>query len=141
MKKILCLFLFATLSIVLVSCKANSNNANIIIKTTDETIKKLESTTTIMIGDKSITSKKQIEEIIILISSGIRMQDEESVPYIGPRYILKILDNKDNIIDEIKVYSYWNSENQTSGWITFESNNNGYYLDVDALLEIIDIKN
>lgn len=83
---------------------------------------------------KEILDKEEIEEIIKIIKNRTPMSEDEIVPYGGfPRYRLNLLDRKDEIILSIDFYVY--SDNEYDGYISIDDN--GYNIDVKALLEIL----
>lgn len=83
---------------------------------------------------KEITNNEDIEKIIKIINNRTPMSEDEVVPYGGfPRYRLELLDRKDEIILSIDFYVY--SNNEDDGYISIDDN--GYNIDVKALLEII----
>ena len=83
---------------------------------------------------KEITNNEDIEKIIKIINNRTQMSEDETVPYGGfPRYRLKLLDRKDEIILSIDFYVYSNDE--YNGYISIDDN--GYNIDVKALLEIL----
>lgn len=83
---------------------------------------------------KEIMDKEEIEEIIKIIKNRTPMSEDEIVPYGGfLRYRLNLLDRKDEIILSIDFYVY--SDNEYDGYISIDDN--GYNIDVKALLEIL----
>lgn len=83
---------------------------------------------------KEITNNEDIEKIIKIINNRTPMSEDEVIQYGGfPRYRLKLLERKDEIILSIDFYVY--SNNEYDGYISIDDN--GYNIDVKALLEIL----
>lgn len=83
---------------------------------------------------KEITNNEDIEKIIKIINNRTPMSEDEVIQYGGfPRYRLKLLDRKDEIVLSIDFYVYSNDE--YNGYISIDDN--GYNIDVKALLEIL----
>lgn len=142
MKKIL--ILCVILSLLLIGCKDNSSKNKEdgisqkidVIKTI--TVKRLNvGPNTDMSVEYIIDDLDKLAEIKILISSSVKMLDSEEVNYVDSSYELKLLDSDNKLIDKIKIFAYIGSENQTLGWITFESDGSSYSLNIGKLLEII----
>ena len=63
------------------------------------------------------------------------MNEDETVPYnLFPRYRLKMLDKKDEIILTVNFFDYSNDD-EYYGYISIDDT--GYNIDIKALLEII----
>lgn len=143
MKKVFYLILITSLSLLLTSCKTNSNE---VIRLSSEKHKELTTTETIIIiqlsssnGEieeaRKIIDSNEIENIIDLISKGIKISNDEDVSNVKTSYKLEMLDYNDKVIDIINIYDGQN------GWIEFENTGDNYSLDIKSLLEILEIKN
>lgn len=128
---------------LLTGCKTDSNE---VIKLSSEKHKELTTTKTIIIIQLSssndevaearkIIDSNEIENIIDLITKGIKISNDEDISNVRTSYKLELLDYNDKVIDIINVY-----DGQT-GWIEFENTGDNYSLDIKSLLEILEIKN
>lgn len=84
---------------------------------------------------KETTNAEYIDKIIKIINNRTPMNEDETVSYnLFPRYRLKMLDKKDEIILTINFYDY-NNEDEYYGYISIDDTS--YNIDIKALLEII----
>ena len=84
---------------------------------------------------KEITNNEDIDKIIKIINNRTPMNEDETVPYnLFPRYRLKMLDKKDEIILTVNFFDYSNDD-EYYGYISIDDT--GYNIDIKALLEII----
>ncbi len=87
--------------------------------------------------EKDITNKKDIDNIIEIISNYKESESEEIITYEGlPEYRLKLLDKKNKIIASIAFYYY----EENKGYISFDSDKKMHKIDAEDLLEIIEFK-
>lgn len=87
--------------------------------------------------EKVITNKKDIDNIIEIISNYKESESEEIITYEGlPEYRLKLLDKKNKIITSIAFYYY----EENKGYISFDNDKEMYKIVAEALLEIIEFK-
>lgn len=84
-----------------------------------------------------ITSEDQINKIVDIILKGEEIKNDGQFNLDGaPHYRLKFYNKKNQLIEEVE-YEYYDS-NDSSNHITLKNTKKEYYIDDDALLDIID---
>lgn len=81
---------------------------------------------------KFINNENEVIEIIDIIISGKKIEDDENVVYIGSSYVLEMIDGNGNIFETIDLFLPYNAPK----FIRLNQLNEFYYVDVDKILAI-----
>lgn len=85
---------------------------------------------------RTLSNKNEIHQFIDIIMSSEIIGDDENIVYIGPSYILEMIDENGNLFETINLFIPYG----VPGFVKLNQLNELYYVDIDKVLAILNIQ-